>query len=163
VIVDSVRAASVALVVGIMCSLAGPAAADNPFPSLAGSWRGPGTVKLTGGQTESIKCKAYYTNKSGGSVLGLAILCGSASVKIDMRANLEYSGGKVTGTWEERQFNAAGTVSGSASSNKITLAITGGGLTGSLSVSLASGSHSVSISTQGVGFTGVSIQFSRSG
>lgn len=156
------RAASLALVAAMMLGLAVPAAADNPFPALAGSWRGPGQVKLTTGQTESIKCKAYYTNKSGGAILGLAILCGSASAKIDMRANLEYAGGKVTGTWEERQFNATGNVTGSASTNKLNLAITGGGLTGTLSVSIGTGSQSVSISTQGIGFTGVNIQFSRS-
>lgn len=156
------RAASLALVAATLSGFAAPAAADNPFPALAGSWRGPGTVRLTTGQTETIKCKAYYTNKSSGSVLGLAILCGSASAKIDMRANLEYSGGKVTGTWEERQFNATGNVTGSASSNKLSLSITGGGLTGTLSVSIGSGSQSVSISTQGTGFTGVNIQFSRS-
>lgn len=150
---------AVAAAMAILTSAA--AAAENPFPSLTGSWSGSGHVRLANGQTEALKCKAYYTSKSGGSGLGLAIRCASASNKIDMRASLEYSGGSVSGSWEERSFNAAGNVTGKASGNRLSLSINGGGLTGSMSVTTSGTSQSVNISTEGVGFKGVSIDLSR--
>ena len=62
------------------------AAADNPFPSLAGTWSGNGTAQLEGGKTESLRCKGYYTNGNGGSALGLSIRCANASAKVELRA-----------------------------------------------------------------------------
>jgi hypothetical protein len=136
-------------------------AADNPLPGLVGSWSGTGEARLEGGKTESMRCKAYYTSQ-GSEGLGLAIRCANASSKIDLRASLSYSNGAVSGTWEERTYNATGSVSGKASANKVNLAITGGGLTGQMAVSIGGSGHSVSISTEGTGLKGVNISLSRS-
>jgi hypothetical protein len=136
--------------------------AQSPFATLNGSWSGAGQIKLEGGSSESLKCKAYYTTKEDGAGLGLAIRCASASNKIELRANLNYASGKVTGDWEERQFNAAGRVTGQASSNRLNLSIEGGGVTGSMTVALDGGRHSVSIQTTGTGLKAVNINLSRS-
>ena len=139
----------------------GLAAADNPFPSLAGTWSGNGTAQLEGGKTESLRCKGYYTNGNGGAALGLSIRCANASAKVELRANLNYANGAVSGSWEERTYNQSGTVSGKASSNRISLAISGG-IEGSLSVSLGgSGNHSVSVSTAASALKGINISMSR--
>ncbi|MGL4397475.1 MAG: hypothetical protein ACRCS9_13120 [Hyphomicrobium sp.] len=135
-------------------------AADNPFPSLAGTWSGSGTARLEGGKTESLRCKGYYTNGSGGNNLGLSIRCANASAKVELRANLNYANGNVTGDWEERTYNQSGSVTGKASSNKMSLAISGG-IQGSMSVSVAGGSHSVSVSTGGPTLKGINISMSR--
>jgi hypothetical protein len=140
--------------------LASHALADGPFSSYDGAWRGYGQVRMDGGQTEKMKCKGYYNSKSGGAGLSIAIECGNPSFKIHMRANLEYSNGQVSGTWEERQFNQAGSVTGKATAEKLNLAI-GGGITGTMNISTGGGSQSVSISTQGPGFRGANLQFSR--
>ena len=121
-------------------------AAENPFPALAGTWNGSATAQLEGGKTESLRCKGYYTNGSGGAALGLSIRCANASAKVELRANLNYADGAVSGSWEERTYNQSGSVSGKASASKISLAISGG-IEGSLSVSLAGSKHSVSVST----------------
>ena len=137
------------------------AAADNPFPALAGTWSGNGTAQLEGGKTESLRCKGYYTNGNGGSALGLSIRCANASAKVELRANLNYANGAVTGSWEERTYNQSGTVTGKANSNRISLAITGG-IEGSLSVSLGGGgNHSVSVSTAASALKGINISMSR--
>ena len=137
------------------------ASADNPFATLAGSWSGQGKIRLEGGKSETIRCRAYYTTSDGGAGLGMAIRCASSSNKIEMRANLNYSKGSVTGSWEERTFNASGEVKGQATSSKLTLSIVGGGLNGSMSVRLGGASQSVSISTTGSTFQGLDLSLSR--
>lgn len=139
-----------------------PAAADSPFASLAGTWSGAGQIKLEGGKSENIRCKAYYTTNAGGAGLGMAIRCASASNKIEMRAALTYADGKVSGDWEERTFNAAGKVNGKAAANNLSLAIDGGGLSGSMSVRLGQSSQLVSISTTGSAFRGLNLSLTRS-
>lgn len=139
-------------------ALASPrAGASNPFGSLAGAWRGEGQVKLTGGQTEKLSCKAYYTTKSEGAELGLALTCASASSKIELRAGLIDKDGKVAGNWEERAFNSSGTIVGAASDSGLKLKITGT-LTAEMSISVAAKSQQVSIATDGTGFTSVDLE-----
>ena len=162
--IKTARRSAQALIAVAPLLACGPSAAlaENPFPNLNGSWAGAGQIKLEGGSSESLKCRAYYTTKDDGAGLGLAIRCASASNKIELRANLTYAGGKVSGDWEERQFNAGGSVSGQASGSKINLAITGGGVNGSLTVALSGATHSVSIQTTGIGLRAVNINLSRS-
>ncbi|PPC87794.1 MAG: hypothetical protein CTY31_02400 [Hyphomicrobium sp.] len=135
-------------------------AADNPFNSLAGTWNGSGTAKFDGGKTESLRCKGYYTNGAGGTNLGLSIRCANASAKVELRANLTYANGTVTGSWEERTYNQSGTVSGKATSNKMNLNISGG-IQGSMSVAMGGGGHQVSVSTGGPTLKGINISMSR--
>jgi len=138
------------------------AAADSLFALLNGSWVGAGQIRLESGSTENLKCRAFYTAKDDGAGLGLAIRCASTSNKIELRANLIYAGGKVSGNWEERQFNAGGSLSGQASSSRASLAIEGGGVSGSLTVSLNGAIQSVLIQTTGIGLKAVNISLSRS-
>jgi hypothetical protein len=131
------------------------------FNGLSGSWSGNGQVRLAGGRTEQLKCTAYYTERSGGNGLGLAIRCANASSKIEMRANLTNNGGRISGSWEERQYNAAGSVSGQSTGNRLQLSITGGGLQGSMSVTTSGRTQNVSITTSGTGLEGVTINLSK--
>ena len=43
--------------------------------------------------------------------------------RLELRSVLKYAGGKVTGTWEERNYNQAGTITGSADDQKMKLNI----------------------------------------
>ena len=73
---------------------------DGAFAALHGAWNGSGNVRLDNGKTERLRCKGYYNARSGGSGLGMAINCGNASFRINMRANLSSSGNSISGTWE---------------------------------------------------------------
>jgi hypothetical protein len=148
--------ASAILLIGV------PGVAGSPFSSLVGTWSGKGTARLEGGKSERLSCKGYYTG-SGSTELRLNIICANPSTKVELRSVLKYSGGKVTGTWEERNYNQQGTVTGTATDSKLRLTIGGGGLTGSLSVSIGGSSQSVSLSTNGSALKGVSITFARIG
>lgn len=139
-------------------------AAANPLNGYVGTWSGSGSVKLESGKSERIDCRAYYTSRQQGTDLNVAIRCANPSNKIEMRAGLTYSGGAVSGTWEERTFNATGAVTGTANPASIKLSINGA-ITGSMSVSLSNNRQNVSISTagSGSGLSAVKISLRRQG
>ena len=140
---------------------ASPAGAEGPFAGLTGTWKGAAEVRLQSGSSETLKCFAYYTPKGSGAELGLAIRCASASNKIELRAQLTASGGKVSGRWEERTYNAAGDVTGQAQEGRLTLSIDGGAFKGSMAVRTTGANQTVSIKTEGIALQGVSINLSR--
>jgi len=156
--IASVAAASAVAVVLIGV----PAVAGSPFSALVGTWSGKGTARLEGGKSERLSCKGYYTG-SGSSELRLNIICANPSTKVELRSVLKYSNGRVTGTWEERNYNQTGTITGSASDSRLRLSIAGGALKGTLSVSIGGSSQSVSLSTEGSVLRGVRITFARIG
>lgn len=138
----------------------GPSKADpSPFSTLLGSWGGSGEIQLDKGRKERIKCNAYYTG--GGSDLGLAIRCQSDNYKIEIRSKLSYSGGRLSGSWEERTFNVSGSATGTASPNKISLSIKGG-VSANMQVSYTKTTQNVNISVSGVALQGVRISLARS-
>lgn len=137
-----------------------PALSDpGPFNTLLGSWGGSGEYSLADGTRERIKCNAYYTG--GGTQLGMAIRCSGGSNKIEIRSKLNSSGGRITGHWEERTFNAQGDASGTATGDRITLQITGA-VSGSMSVAYTASSQTVSIATQNITLRSVNITLNRS-
>lgn len=135
------------------------ARSEAPFESIAGRWHGQGRIKLEH-STESMSCLAYYNAKDGGTMLGMSIQCASTSYKIELRSNLQSRGGRVSGTWEERNFNAGGDVSGSVAESGMNLRISGT-VAGSMSVSFGPHHQTVNISTEGAGFSGVTISLAR--
>ncbi len=137
-------------------------AAPSPFIELAGTWSGNGQIRLQSGQKEQLSCRAFYTPKSGGADMGMALRCASASYKIELRSDLRYQGGAVTGSWEERTFNAAGNVSGRATGGQIHLTFSGN-VTGSMSVTYSGATQTVTIVTSGSELSGVSLNLARGG
>jgi hypothetical protein len=162
---SSVRLAlATGIAAGILVGAAYPSTAKSsgPFTSLAGSWSGSGQARLDGGRSETLKCRASYTDRNDGAGLGISLRCaGAATGSIDLRASLASSGGRVSGSWEERQYNASGSVSGQVSGNRISVSINGGGLKGTMNVTTNGGSQSVNISTDGGTLKGISIGLSR--
>jgi hypothetical protein len=134
---------------------------DAPFANLKGAWTGGGQIRLEGGRTERISCKAYYTPRDAGTGVGISLRCASSSYSINLRSTLASEGGRVTGEWEETNFGASGNVTGRATSGNLAVAISGGGLNGSMSVSFGGATQQVSINTSGVAMKGVSISLAR--
>lgn len=156
-----IRATALAVISGASAALLAPSAeAASPFKTLQGSWSGTGQIQFEGGQSERLRCNAYYTNSGGGDVLGLAIRCASASNKIEVRGRLNYDGGTVTGTWEERTFNASGTATGRASDSRVSLRLAGA-VPGTMHVTVSRSSQSVAINTQGTALRAARIGLRR--
>lgn len=134
-------------------------AAAGALDGLDGSWAGAGSATFDGGSREKLRCNGYY--RSGGDNLSMAIKCASAAgAKIELRGTMKNSGGKVSGSWEERTYNAGGVISGSATSGSLKVGISGT-INGNMSVSFSPSSQTVAISTTGSSLRTVNISFNR--
>lgn len=150
---------SIGLAAMMSSSLAAPGEAQN-LSVLAGSWSGGGHIRLSDGRSERLTCRANYNPREGGSGLGLSLRCASQSYRIELRSSLRVAGGRVSGSWEERSFNAAGSISGTASSGSLLMSFSGT-MSGSMSVSYGSSSQRVSIKTGDGGLSSVSLSLSK--
>lgn len=132
-----------------------------PFASLPGAWSGGGTISLSSGANERIRCRAAYDVGSGGRSLQLSIRCASDSYNFDLAGSVVYQGGAITGTWSESTRGVAGTVSGRAGSNQIQAYAQGSGFSAGLSMATHGNRQSVEIRPSGADITAVSITLAR--
>ena len=134
-------------------------AGDASLDVLAGSWHGSGTMSFESGKTEDISCNGYY---KGAGNLSVVVRCKGISSNFELRSKLNSNGDKVSGSWEERTYNATGEASGTASAGKLNVRFSGS-LAGSLEMSFSSSSQSVSVSvdTKGAGIKGVRVSLNR--
>ncbi len=137
---------------------AAQAAKSGPFKTLLGSWKGSGTYSLQDGTRERISCNAYYTG--GGAQLRLAILCSSPGNKIHMRGKLSSSGGRLSGSWEERTYHAEGTLTGKVSPGKLKMAVSGV-VKGTMMVSFKGRRQNVKINIKGTALKSVNVKLAR--
>jgi len=54
-------------------------AATTPFSAMAGTWSGGGTMTMSSGTEERLRCRAQYDVVVGGNDLRLNLRCGSDS------------------------------------------------------------------------------------
>ena len=62
-------AAAVCVIVLSLSPLPGYATQQGPFADLSGDWSGGGTVTLSSGSNEKIRCRATYDSKHGQAAL----------------------------------------------------------------------------------------------
>ncbi len=72
-----------------------------PFLGLSGHWSGAGTVTLTNGATERLRCKAAYTVNPTGKALQQTLRCASDTYKVEISSNVISEGGSLSGSWAE--------------------------------------------------------------
>lgn len=135
---------TVALLAGVtLLPLAASARSENPFDDLKGSWRGSGTLSPLGGNQERVSCRATYS--VSGSSASQTMSCAGTDYKVTTNASLKVSGGSLSGSWSESATGASGSVSGTAKNGKIRARISGAQFNGLMSINVAGGSHSISI------------------
>jgi hypothetical protein len=135
-------------------------AAGGGLAGLGGSWSGSGHVHMENGQREAIRCSASYAPRAGGTAVGLSLRCASPSGRIELRASLQASGTRVSGTWEERSYNATGDLSGVAADNSLRLRFSGS-LSGAMLVTTNGASQSISVQTDVSALKGVNVSLRR--
>lgn len=145
------RVLGVGLLTGALAlGSAATAQAASPFNELGGTWSGSGRIRLANGDTERLRCRAYYTPRSGGSRMGMAIRCSSPSYNFELRSTLTNRHGRVSGDWQETNFNASGSLRGRARNGRISLRVDGS-VNARLTVSYGANRQTVSLqpSTEG--------------
>ncbi len=139
---------------------AAPAAA-NPMGNLAGRWSGWGSVVLTSGDSEQVKCVATYFLQKGGAAVRQNLRCASSSYKIDASATYEVDGDRVSGEWTEKTWSAVGSVSGRMTGNGFRLAIRGRTFSAAMAVTTTACKQSIQIAPQGFDVAKISIGLGR--
>ncbi len=136
-------------------------AAGMPFDALSGTWAGGGNLAYDSGPPDKLECLGYYKSSGGGSNLSIAIRC-KGETKLELRTKLDYQSGKLSGTWEERTYNASGEATGVATGSKLSVEFSGS-LSGSMAIDFtpSTQSISVSISTTESGLKGAQVNLAR--
>ena len=95
-------------------------------------------------------------------MLALVVRCASTSYKVEIRSKLQIQGSTLNGQWEERTYNSAGEATGRFGNGSLSLAIKGGGFTGTMQASYSQNSLSIAITTSGIDLKTVNITLIRS-
>ncbi len=147
------------LVVGLFAPVAAEAAA--PFLGLAGAWTGDGSIVLTKGTTERMRCNATYIVGGGGEKVDLTLRCASDSYKFDLRIGLVDTAGSVLGNWSEPSQSIEGGISGTASEGLVQATARGQNFTAAVTVATRGNAQTVRINAQSGDLSHVAITLHR--
>src|ERR1700739_932808 len=133
----------------LMLSASASYAQSRPFAGFDGTWSGNGTVSLSDGSTERIRCKADY--KVNGSGLGLKqnLHCASDSYKFDLSSEVTSNGDRISGNWSERSRNIFGNLQGTAGGGQIEVFVEASGFAANLTLTTRGNKQTVQISSKG--------------
>ena len=128
---------------------AGNAQSSNPFAGFNGTWSGAGTVSLSDGTTERIRCKADYKVDGGGQNLKQSLRCASDSYKIDLSSDVTSEGNRISGNWSEASRNVFGSLQGTAGGGRIEVFVEANGFAANLTLRTTGNRQTVQISSKG--------------
>jgi hypothetical protein len=155
--------ATVMIASAIALSLLAPwsHAQSGPFADLAGSWSGNGTIGMSNGERERIRCRASYAVGAGGDSLRQSLRCASDSYSFDLASNVTHSAGAIYGSWSEATRGVRGELSGTARGSDIRARADGPSFAANLALSTRGDRQAVTIRATGGDITEVSITLSR--
>jgi hypothetical protein len=104
------------------------------FQNLLGWWSGNGWLRFKDGNREEVKCRATYRWDSGGGKLLQAVRCASASGKVDIKSEIQESGGKLTGSWRERTYEFEGDLLGEVMTGGFRVTVSGSDVKANMAV-----------------------------
>jgi hypothetical protein len=128
---------------------AGQAQSSGPFAGFDGAWSGTGTVVLSDGATEHIRCKADYKVNGTGKGLKQALHCASDSYKFDLTSDVTSNGDRISGNWSEASRNIFGNLQGTAGSGQIEVFVEANGFAANLTLRTNGNKQTVQISSKG--------------
>ena len=146
----------------LMLSVSAGHAQAGPFAGFEGAWSGNGTVALSDGTTERIRCKADY--KVNGSGLGLkqSLRCASDSYKFELSSDVTSQGERISGNWSEASRNIFGNLQGTAGGGQIDVFVEASGFAANLTLRTMGNRQSVQINSKGE-IRGVNITMTKGG
>jgi len=155
---------TVPLAVAALISLSafqGHAAPAGPFAGMAGSWSGVGSITMSNGGQEQLRCRANYQVSGGGAQMQLGLRCASDSYNFNLVGDVESDGRAVSGSWSETTRNVSGTVSGRVNGDRIQVTARGGSFSAGLSLVTRGNRQSVAIQPQGSEVSEVSVTLAK--
>ena len=145
----------------LMGSVSASHAQSGPFVGFDGTWSGNGTVALSDGTTERIRCKADYKVNGNGLGLKQNLRCASDSYKFDLSSDVTSQGDRISGNWSEASRNVFGNLQGTAGGGQIDVFVEAAGFAASLTLRTSGNRQTVQISSKGE-IRGVSITMVKS-
>ncbi|HWB43974.1 MAG TPA: hypothetical protein VG900_00900 [Hyphomicrobiaceae bacterium] len=143
-----------------VAAFASTAPAD-PLTDLGGYWTGTGSVTLSNGNKERVKCSVVYKVTDNSTQIRQTLRCASQDYSINALAELTLKGAQVSGSWEEKTYSATGQVSGRYTGNAFQLSIEGGNFTAAMNVNISNCKQSISISPQGLEVNSISLGLAK--
>ena len=135
---------------------------EGPFKGLTGAWSGTGTISVSNGSNERIRCRASYSVPPSGEKLHQELRCASDSYKFEVNSNVVADeGGSLSGTWTETTRQVTGAVSGKVTPGEIHTQVNGTGFSATLAVSTKGGKQAVSIRPEGTEIKAIEIEMKR--
>jgi len=119
-----------------------------PFAGLSGKWSGDGSILLSNGTTERLRCDATYVESGGGDNLDQTLRCASDSYNFDLRISLVDTAGAILGNWNEVDKGVQGGISGHDSKGLIQVTARGPNFTAAVTVATRGSEQSVKIRAQ---------------
>jgi hypothetical protein len=154
-----IKAATVAA--ALILSISASNAQSGPFAGFDGAWSGTGTVSLSDGTTERIRCKADYKVSGTGLALKQSLHCASDSYKFDLSSDVTSQGDRISGNWTEANRNIFGNLQGTAGGGQIEVFVEANGFAANLTLRTTGNKQTVQISSKG-DIRGVSITMVKS-
>ncbi len=144
---QAIKAAGVGA--AFMLSVSASHAQSGPFVGFDGAWSGTGTVALSDGSTERIRCKANY--KVNGTGLGLkqSLSCASDSYKFNLSSDVTSEGNKISGNWTEASRNINGSLQGTVGAGQLEVWVEANGFAANLTLRTNGNKQTVLISSKG--------------
>jgi hypothetical protein len=135
----------------------------SPFEQLSGQWAGSGTIDLSNGTHEPLRCRASYDLLAERHNLQLNIRCASDSYNFDLYSTAVLAGHTVGGTWTESTHGVGGTISGTAEGGHIQVRAESPGFTATLGLTTQGDRQSVVIRTAdpNAGIKGATVSLRR--
>ena len=101
---------------------------------LAGNWSGGGTMVLSSGNSEKVRCRATFRLIGNGATM--SAICANATARIIQTADLtRVSAGRYIGDFTNAEYGITGSIRITQTGNSLSAALAGGG--GSASINLS--------------------------
>src|SRR6202021_1525766 len=144
---QAIKAAGVGA--ALLLSVSAGQAQSAPFVGFDGAWSGNGTVQLSDGTTEHIRCKADYKVNTTGLNLKQNLHCASDSYKFDLSSDVTSQGDRISGNWSEASRNIFGNLQGTAGGGRIDVFVEASGFAANLTLTTTGNRQTVQISSKG--------------
>ena len=150
-----------AVIAALVLSTSAGHTQSRPFAGFDGAWSGSGTVSLSDGSSERLRCRAEYKIDSTGLGLKQTLKCASDSYKFNLSSDVTSQGDRISGQWTETGRNISGSLQGTAGSGKIDVLVEAPGFTANLMVRTNGNKQIFQMSSKG-DIRGVSITMVKS-